>query len=171
MNHLDYIRDTLMHARLCHEAWWIFKGTNPEREMIKSVYNRYLEFFATVRPALYTTFVVKLATLFGTGSGDITFKLIPEVEKEPSFTELWDRGRQLYKVRNKLIAHRDRKIGDRDFALESGLTYADLKAILDDACGLFDSYAQRLKIPAVPKVSCESDLLRLMNDLYTPIRT
>lgn len=166
MSQIDDIRETLSHARLCHEAWWLFTGTHPERERIVRVFNRYINFFSAVRPALYTTFVVKLASVFGTRSDEISLKVIPDIEQDSSFGVLWERGRRLHKYRSKLIAHRDIDIGSRSYARESGFTYDDLKALLGETCGLFDSAARRLRINPVHRLSSETDLLRLINDLH-----
>jgi hypothetical protein len=166
MSHLDDIRDTLSHARVCHEAWWLFMGIHPDREKIVRVFNSYIDFFSAVRPALYITFVVKLASVFGTRADEITLKSIPDVEQHTSFPNLWERGRRLHKYRSKLIAHRDVDLGTRSYAQESGFTYDDLKTLLDDTCGLFDSVARRLRIDPVHQLSCEADLLQLVHDLF-----
>jgi hypothetical protein len=122
VSHLDDIGDTLSHARQCHEAWWLFTGLHPDRDKIVWVHNFYPGFFGPVRPALYVTFVVKLASLFGTRSDEISLKLIPDIEQEPSFSSLWRRGRRLHKYRSKIIAHRDIDLEVRSYAQESGFT-------------------------------------------------
>lgn len=165
MNHLDDIRDTLSHARLCREAWWLFTGEHRDREKIVWAYNFYSDFFGAIHPALYVTFVIKLASLFGERDDEITLRHIPRVEQHASFPELWERGRRLYKYRSKVIAHRDIGLTYRNFARESGFTYDKLKQLLDDTCDLFDSEARRLGIAPVHSFSCESDFLRLMYDL------
>ena len=166
MSHLDDLRDTLSHARACHEAWWLFTGTHPDREKIVRVFNSYFEFFSAVRPALYVTFIVKLASVFGTRADEITLKAIPDIEQHTSFANLWERGRRFHKYRSKLIAHRDIDLETRSYAQESGFTYDDLKMLLDDTCGLFDSAARRLRIDPVHQLSCEADLLRFVHDLF-----
>jgi len=130
------------------------------------VFNSYLGFFSAVRPALYVTFVVKLASVFGTRADEITLKSIPDVEQHTSFPDLWERGRRLHKYRSKLIAHRDIDLGTRSNAQEGGFTYDDLKALLEDTCGLFDLAAHRLHIDPVHQLSCEADLLHLIHDLF-----
>ena len=165
MSHLDDIRDTLSHARVCHEAWWLLTGTHPEREKIVRAFNSYLGFFSAVRPALYATFIVKLSSVFGVRADEISLKVIPDIEQDTSFSDLWGRGRRLHRYRSKLIAHRDIELQSRNYAQESGFTYNDLKTLLDDTCRLFDSAARRLRIDLVHQLSCETALLRLIHDL------
>jgi hypothetical protein len=163
--HADDIRTTLLHARLCHEGWWVFAGTHPQREAILSVYNRYLHFFEAVQPALFTTFVVKLASLFGTRSDEITLKMLPGSELDPAFDELWERGRRLHRYRSKVIAHRDISVLSKDFAKDTGFTYDGMKAILDDTCAMFDRLAVGYSFEPSFPFSSHDDLLALVNDL------
>jgi hypothetical protein len=165
MNHLDDIRNTLFEARVCHEAWWLFTGTHTDRKKIVQVYNGYLDFFSAVRPALYVTFIVKLASVFGTRGDEISLKVIPGIEQDTSFSDLWERGRRLHKYRSKLIAHRDINLESRNYARASGFTYDGLKALLDDTCRSFDLAARRLHIDPIHHLSCEGDLLRLIHDV------
>jgi AbiU2 len=162
---IDDIRDTLMHASLCHEAWWIFQGVHPMRDDIISVYNRYLHFFETIRPALFVNYVLKLSSLFDRFNDKISLLSIPDVEADPRFSDLWTRGRRLYQYRSKVIAHRDRQSDSRDFARETGFTPNDIRAILDDARSIFDDAASRLNMAPVPSFSCSDDLLGLISDL------
>jgi len=141
-------------------------GTHPDREKIVRVFNSYIGFFSAVKPALYVAFIAKLASVFGTRADEISLKVIPDIEQDASFSDLWDRGRRLHKYRSKLIAHRDIDLESRNYAQESGFTYDDLKALLDDTCGLFDSAACRLRIDPVHQISCGADLLRLISDLF-----
>lgn len=164
MSHLDDIRKTLTHARVCHEGWWLFEGPHPDREKIVRALNHYIDFFLAVGPALYVTFIVKLASVYGTRKDEISLKVIPDIEQDTSFSDLWERGRRLYKYRSKLIAHRDIDLGSRNYAQESGFMYDDLKTLLDDTCRLFDSAAHRLRIDPVHQLSCEADLLRFIHD-------
>lgn len=162
---IDDIRDTLMHASLCHEAWWIFEGVHPMHDDIIGVYNRYLHFFETVRPALFVNYVLKLSSLFDQIDDKISLLSIPDVKTDPRFSDLWARGRRLYKYRSKVIAHRDRQIDSRDFARETGFTLDGIRAILGDACSVFDDAAARLNIAPVHSFSCSDDLLALIADL------
>lgn len=135
------------------------------RDDIISVYNRYLHFFETVRPALFVSYVLKLSSLFDRLDDKISLLSIPEVKADPRFSDLWARGRRLYQYRSKVIAHRDRQADSRDFAKETGFTPNDIRAILDDARSIFDDAASRLKIAPVPSFSCSDDLLKLISDL------
>jgi hypothetical protein len=151
---IDDIKRTINHARMCHEAWWFLYGTNPMREQIVNVYNNYLNLFETIRPALYTSFIVKLASVFDNDKNSISIKfVIKEIEKlterqfksnRIDFDDLWERGRRLFKYRNKLIAHRDKNVTSRNFAQETGFKYDNLKAILEDVSTLLDEALQFL---------------------------
>lgn len=163
----DDIRTTLLHARLCHQAWWVFTGSHPQRDAILEVYNRYLHFFEAVRPALFTTFVVKLASLFGTRSDEISLKMLEGSQSDAAFNDLWDRGRRLHKYRSKVIAHRDIDVLSKDFAKDTGFTYNTLKAILDDTSALFDRCAATFSFESTFTFSSDEDLLSLVNDLST----
>jgi len=166
MEHLDDIRATLTHSRLCHEGWRIIEFPHPERDKIVNVYNRYAGFLDPVSPALFTTFVVKLCSLFGERSDEISLKLIPDVEQDPAFANIWKRGRQFYKYRNKFIAHRDRVQVLEGFQNPHGLNYDGLHQLLDDTCSLYDAAAKRLGFRGVHPLSCESDLMDLIQNLH-----
>ncbi|MEY2584431.1 MAG: hypothetical protein QOD80_457 [Verrucomicrobiota bacterium] len=168
--HADDIRTTLLHARLCHQAWWVFTGAHPQRDAILAVYNRYLHFFEAVRPALFSTFIVKLASLFGTRSDEITLKMLPGSEDDPAFAALWERGRRLHRYRSKVIAHRDVEVLSKDFAKDTGFTYDSLKAILEDTYALFDRLADAHRFEHTFSFSSQDDLLALVNDLGDPQR-
>ena len=163
MTHLNDIRDTLIHARTCYEAWWFFETEHPNREQIVSVYNRYNGFFATVHPALFATFLVKLASVFGTRTDEISLERIPGIHQIAEFPALWARGRLFHKYRSKVIAHRDINVTHETFVPESGcLTYDDLKKLLDDTCQLFGTAAQNLKAEGLPAVTSVDHLLALI---------
>ena len=164
-----------MHAKSCHEAWWFLFDSNPNRSQILNITKKYYSFFETVRPALYTTFVVKLASIFDEDSKSISLKaLVEEIEmktniifrsKSIDFDDLWKRGRRLYKYRNKVIAHRDKEVLTRNFAKETGFEYNDLKAILDDSCIFLDEvlhFTGRKKFNRLPSAS---ELEKLIRDL------
>jgi len=51
--------------------------------------------------------------------------------------------RDIFRYRNKVIAHRDVAVTDKNFAGDTGFTYNDIKKILDEACAMFDAIAQR----------------------------
>lgn len=166
MEHLDDIRDTLTQSRLCHEGWRIFEFDHPERDQIVDVFNRYAGFFATVAPALFTTFAVKLCSLFGERPDEISLKLIPEVDQDPAFAGIWQRRRQFYLYRNKFIAHRDRVQVLEGFPNPHGLNYDGLHQLLDDTCDLYDAAAKRLGFRGVHTLSCENDLVDLIQNLH-----
>jgi hypothetical protein len=135
------------------------------RDEILAAYNRYLHFFEAVRPALFTTFIVKLASLFGARSDEISLRVLPGSESEAEFAHLWERGRRLHKYRSKVIAHRDVEVLSTDFAKATGFTYDGLKAILDDACAMFDRIAQKHGFERTYSFSSEDDLLALIHAL------
>lgn len=164
-SHTDDIRSTLLYARLCHEAWWIFVGPHPSRESILAACNRYLHFFEAVRLALFTTFVIRLASLFGSRSDEITLRMLPGSEADTAFHDLWDRGKRLHKYRSQVIAHRNVEVLSKDFARETGFTLGALKAILDDTCTLFDRLAEKHGFERTFRFSSCEDLLALVNDL------
>lgn len=164
-SHFDDIRTTLLDARLCYQAWWILVGTRQQRDSILAVYNRYLHFFEAVRPALFTTFAVKLATLFGRRSDEITLKSLLGAEADPKFGDLWKRGRRLYWYRSKVIAHRDLAVLSTDFAKKTGFTHKDLRMLLEDTSSLFDRLADNHGFERVPPLSSKEDLLALIKNL------
>jgi len=162
---LDDVRVTLLLARLSHEAWRLFDGPHAERSAILEVRNRYRDFLVTVEEALLTTFVVKLASLFGTHRDEITLHMLPGVDQDPEFNDVWDRGRRLHKYRSNAIAHRNRAVTSHDFARDTGFTYDDLKRLLDDTCALFDRVAVKHGARGVLDVSCEGDFIQMIHDL------
>ncbi len=172
---LDDIKRTINHARMCHEAWWFLYGTNPMRQQIVNVYNNYLNLFETIRPALYTSFIVKLASVFDNDKNSISLKfVIKEIEKltekqfktdRTDFDDLWERGRRLFKYRNKVVAHRDKNVTSRNFAKETGFKYDDLKAILEDVSTFLDEAFMFIGEGGFHRFSNTSDFERLINDL------
>ena len=163
------------HARMCHEAWWLLVSKNPNRDKILTIYNRYLSIFETIRPALYTAFIVKLSSVFDNDKNSINLKtLIKMIENSRAqkfettsldFNNLWKRGRTLFKYRSKVIAHRDKKVGVKKFARETGFTYDDLKGILEDASTLLDEALLFMGKSKFHKFSNTSDFEKLINDL------
>lgn len=162
--HIDDLRDTLTHARLCYEAWWLLEGEHPKREQIVAAYGQHLNFFNAVKPAFYVTFVIKIASVFGQGDNEISLKSIPDVDQITGFFDLWDRGRRFYKYRSKIAAHRDINITTKTFIPESGCpTYDSLKKLLDDTCRFFDTATERLNVRGVDSFTLEEDLLSLVS--------
>jgi hypothetical protein len=84
-DHIDDLRATLTHARLCHEAWWFFESAHPQREQVCRSFNYYVDFFGTVYPALFVTFVTKLSTVFDEDKNSISLRSIPNIDREPLF--------------------------------------------------------------------------------------
>lgn len=162
---LDDARVTLLLAKMSHEAWRLFDGPHTQRRAILEVRNRYRDFMVTVQEALFTTLIVKLASLFGMRSDEITLCSLPAAKDDVSFPDLWDRGRKLHKYRSKAIAHRDPRVTEHDFARDTGFTYNDLKQLLDDTCACFDRIAAKNGVRGVLQISCEPDFLHLVHDL------
>lgn len=162
---IDEIRDALMQARMCWQAWWIFTGPHPQRPAIVSVYNRYRDFFGTIHAALFTTSVLKLASLFETNDQKVSIRMIPGAEAETNFQSLWERGRRLYTFRSRVVAHTDiRKTAER-FAKDTGFSYDDIKDLLADACNSFNALSAKLRVETIPPLTPVRDLLRLIGDL------
>lgn len=164
-NHAEDIQNRLLHTKMCHEAWWLLTGEHPQRESIIRACNHYLDFFLTLHPALFTAFVIKLASLFDDSTDSITLKSIEGVQSDPMFGSIWERGRRLYKYRSKILAHRDKRKDERDFAKETGFTLSGFGALINDTCALFDRCAVQNGFDQVPPFSCESEFLRLVSAL------
>jgi len=162
---IDNVRERLVHARLCCEGWWLLTGIHEEREDIVSVANRYIHFFGTIQPALFCTFVTKTATLFDEDSRSLALSAIPYATGDPLFDKLHQSGRELYKYRSKVIAHSDRQGVKKDFARETGFTNNSLRAVIFDACELFNRCALQSGFSECPDFSFEDDFLELINDL------
>ena len=177
---IDDIVKTLQHAKSCHEAWRFLFGENPNRTQVLNFRKKYFSLFETIRPALYTTFVVKLSSIFDEDSNSISLKtLVREIEKSTNaifkadsidFDDLWKRGRKLYKYRNKVIAHREKNILTKNFAKETGFKYDDLKAILDDASMFLDEVLLFIGRRRFPRLSSKSDFDKLIKDLANNVQ-
>lgn len=172
---IDDIVKTLKHANSCHEAWWFLFGENSNHAQILNFRKNYFSLFETIRPALFTTFVIKLSSIFDKDSNSISLKtLVKKIEKSTNtifqantidFDDLWKRGRKLYKYRNKVIAHRDKDVLTKNFAKETGFKYEDLKALLDDASMFLDEVLLFIGRRRFSKLSAASDFERLINKL------
>lgn len=166
MSTLDDLRDTLTHARLCHEGWWLIEGDHPFWHDASKIYNRYADFFyLAVSPALFATFMLKLASVFDEDNRSISLKDLPDYNRYPGFQELWSLGRVLFEYRNKVIAHRSRKIDPAQLAADTGFTYDGLKKLLDDACSMFDNIATTIRIEGTHRLSCRNHLHSLIKAL------
>jgi hypothetical protein len=153
---LEDLRDTLGHAKMCHEIWWAFVGVRKDRESFISTALPYEEFFVPVQVACYCTFVQKLTTVFDSSNDSISLKKFfnrvrnecrsPDVKSNLKKIELeldsvWDAGSKLYKVRSKLIAHRSLKKFSTDYPKETGFVLNDLKSLLDSTIEVFGKIA------------------------------
>ena len=161
------IRSTLLEARLFDETWWLLEGTHPDRDTIVKACNRHVVFFQALRPGMFVAFIVVLSSLFDERNDSVTLKSIPQIIADPSFADLWKRGRRLYRYRSKSIAHRDVQNETIDFAAATGFSYDGLRGILADACQIYDRYARAHKFEPLPSVdfSASADLLRLLRKL------
>ncbi|MBW1778965.1 MAG: hypothetical protein JRJ54_15495 [Deltaproteobacteria bacterium] len=171
---LEDLKNTITHAKLCHEAWWFLRENRPDRDQILSVYRKYRTFFNTIQPALYTSFAVKLASVFDNSEDSINLKTLQrEIQKVPnppfkpkiSFNKIWERGRRLYKYRSKVIAHRDRDVPIRNFAKETGFIYNDLINLLSDTCEFINESAKFLGKPGLPNFSIEDNFKAIIEKL------
>lgn len=161
------LRNTLVHARACDEIWWLMEGAHKEREMIKEGCNQYVEFFQTVRPSMFISFAILVSSLFDNRDDCITLKTIPDFQEDQIFSQLWSRGRKLYKYRSKCIAHRDIKNEKNNYAADTGFSYNDIRKILIDSIELYDRTARkqnRVEISEID-ISPGKDFLRLMKGL------
>ena len=162
------IQETLVLARSCSEIWWLLEGTHTERETIKESCNQYIEFFETVRPSMFITFVVLVSTLFDNGNDSISLKKIPDIQNDSAFDDLWNRGRKLYKeYRSKCIAHRDVKNDIKNYAQETGFSYNNIREILVDSIELYDRVAKEKGKVEVSDINIPSEkaFLNLMRRL------
>ena len=159
------VRGTLVKARLFREAWWTISGDHPRRSDIVRALNLYSDFFSLLEPALWIAYTASLASLFDKGSDSIALSSVPGIESEPGYQALWNKGRLLYRYRSKLIAHRDKKLVEKNFTAGSGLTHDAVLWILETACQCFNAAALRLDVDPLPPLSCEADLLLLVDDL------
>jgi hypothetical protein len=107
---------------------------------------------------------VKLASAFGKDEDEITLRNLPNISDDPQFADIWSRGRRLYRYRNKAVAHRHRDVTSHDFARDTGFTYDDLRALLDDTCACYDRIAQKHQLRTILSVSCEPDFIELVHD-------
>ncbi|PAW78600.1 MAG: hypothetical protein B9S32_06675 [Verrucomicrobia bacterium Tous-C9LFEB] len=162
---IEDIRETLIKARLFREAWWAIEGVHPKRSDIVRALNFYSDFFSSIRPALWIAYIATLSLLFDKDAKSISLGNIPEIENETGYAALIKKGEILRKYRNKLIAHRDLKCVHEKQVKDLGLSYDDIKGILEESCLYFDRAALKLKIDPLPSLSCEGDFLRLVDDL------
>jgi hypothetical protein len=158
---------TITNARDYGEVWWLLDGEHPERDTIIKAFEGYGVLFESLRPGMFVAFIILLSSLFDERHDCITLKSIPALAADPAFAVLWSNGRRLYTYRSKAIAHRDVRNDSVDFAAATGFTYNNIRGILNDACGLYDRYAQAHGLATLPsrKPSSGEDLLRIIRKL------
>lgn len=137
----QHLRSALFDARNSCDLWWLLIGAHDQRTDVVDGFERLPVIYATLNPALYTSFIIKLCSVFGTGSHDITLKTLPKAELDPEFDRIWEIGRRLYKLRSKVVAHMDKNCDPDKIAKDTGLTYNGLRQFLADTVSLFDRIA------------------------------
>ena len=135
------IRSALFDARNSYDLWWLLVGTHDQRTDVLDAFEQLPETYKTLCPALYTSFIIRICSVFGTGSNDITLKSIPQIELDPEFSRLWEIGRRLYKLRSKAVAHLDDRCDPTQLAKDTGLTNNDFRRFLANTVSLFDRIA------------------------------
>ena len=143
------IRNALVHAQHCCDFWWLLEGAHFQRTNVVGAFEELPVVYETLRPALYTSLIIKVCSVFGTGSNDITLRSLPDADLDPDFLRIWDIGRRLYILRNKLIAHLDSRCDPDLVAKETGLTNDSLRAFLADTVALYNRIAERHREPDV----------------------
>jgi hypothetical protein len=160
--HIDDVRDTIAHARLCGSAWRYLTVEHENRDLVLSGFDAFPMFFETTQKALFTCFCVKLCSLFGQRADEITLKSVPNIESDSEFDRLWQAGRNLYKYRNKIIAHRDSKTPPETVAKELKITHDQLLSLTEDVSRLFERTARKSGFIGNHSVNCVSDLEQLL---------
>lgn len=135
------IRSALFDARNSCDLWWLLIGAHDQRTKVINGFENLPVTYATLCPALYTSFIIKLCSVFGTGSHDLTLKSLPNAELDSEFARVWEIGRRLYKLRSKVVAHLDKRCDPDQIAKDTGLTYDGLRQFLADTVSLFDRIA------------------------------
>ena len=153
-----HVRDALFHAQHCCEAWWLLEGAHDQRAQVVGAFEEFPMVFETLRPALYTSLIIKVCSVFGTGSDDITMRSIPDATLDADFSRIWEIGRRLYKLRSKLIAHIDSRCDPDLVAKETGLTNDSLRAFLADTVALYNRIAERHREPEVGDLGLSQEL-------------
>jgi len=145
----DDIRNALLHAQHCCDFWWLLEGAHLQRTAVIGAFEELPVVYETLRPALYTSFIIKVCSVFGTGSNDITLRSLPDAELDTDFSRIWEIGRRLYQLRSKLIAHLDSRCDPDLVAKETGLTNDSLRVFLADTVTLYNRIAERNREPYV----------------------
>lgn len=137
----QHLRSALFDARNSCDLWWLLIGAHDQRTEVIDGFEQLPVIYATLNPALYTSFIIKLCSVFGTGSNDVTLKTLSKAELDPEFSRIWEIGRRLYKLRSKVVAHIDNRCDPDQIAKDTGLTYDSLRRFLTDTISLFDRIA------------------------------
>jgi hypothetical protein len=152
------IRNALFHAQQCCEVWWLLEGSHDLRAQVIGAFDDLPVVYETLRPALYTSLIIKICSVFATGSEDITLRHIPGADQDPDFSRIWEIGRRLYKLRSKLIAHLDSRCDPDLVARDTGLTYDALREFSANAVSLFNRLAERHQETGVPDFGISEEL-------------
>ncbi len=167
---LSDIRDTLFHAKLCYELWRMLTDDGIRQEMGLGILNRYSMVFRAIRPALYISFVIKLASLFDERKDSISIDRLNKALVSNEYGELWNEGRTLYKYRSKMIAHRNKTMDWGEIAKGTGFSYKDLEMLLLQTCEMFNVIAKLQNQEPIPPLSCKHDFKRLVKDIKTGLK-
>ncbi len=135
------LRSALFDARNSCDLWWLLVSKHDQRTDVIDGFKQLRAIYATLIPALYTSFIIKLCLVFGTGPHDITLKTIPKAELDPEFARICAIGGRLYKFRNKVVAHMDTHCDPQQIAKDIGLSNEGLRQFLADTVSLFDRIA------------------------------
>lgn len=162
---MDDLRETLFHARLYHQGWWCLVGRHKDRDFVVEGMNSHLEFFNAVASAFFDAFVSRLATIFDTDNGSISFRKNALLTDHPLFEEIRENGRKLFIYRNKFVAHRDYSLVAKPEDFQSGLTLDDLRFLLNSCCQIFDDVALGQGASQIHDFSCEDDIMNLIATL------
>lgn len=159
------LRSALFDARNSYDLWWLLIGAHDQRTKVIDGFEHLPVIYATLNPALYTSFIIKLCSVFGTGSNDITLKTLPNAELDSDFARIWEIGRRLYMLRNKVVAHMDKRCDPDQIAKDTGLTYNDLRQFLADTVSLFERIAEINGERGVNDFGLSNEFPRLLRQL------
>jgi len=165
-NDLDKdLRNTLLEAQLCYEAWWLLVSKHGRRELVVEVYNQHPQVFRLIEGTLFTALMIKLASLFGKRRDEISLHKLPGVNLHTNFRSLMEKGNILHQYRSNVFAHRNYRMSERNFAKETKFRYSDLKWILDESRSLFNFYARQNKRTPVGDISLHENWVNVFECL------
>jgi hypothetical protein len=95
------IRNALVHAQHCCDFWWLLEGAHLQRTNVMGAFEELPVVYETLRPALYTALIIKVCSVFGTGSNDITLRSLPDADLDFDFLRIWEIGRRLKITRDR----------------------------------------------------------------------